>query len=162
MLAFAMAAADVQQTILSSFYTPNRNPGESDVACTGTESDGATSTRNSLPDIISTSPKPDPDAGDEASSELLDASLRCANWLQSLATSYMALAVVPELAELLSWPAESLADAALAFVFSAHRFRGRIRPILASQSTCTLYAHTLCPHNTAHFLAHKIELHARS
>ncbi len=123
MLAFAMATSDVQKTILNSFYTPTRTLGTSDVF-TGIESNGTTSANISLPATIATNPNTAFNAGDEVSSELLDASLRCANWLQSLATSYMALAAVPELAELLVWPAESLADAALAFVFSAHRFRG--------------------------------------
>jgi hypothetical protein len=125
MLAFAMAGADVQKTILNSFYTPSRY--QAGDACTGTASKGITCTHDSLPGTIASSPNvlnPTLDSGDEASNELLIASLRCANWLLSLATSYMALVAVPELAELLAWPAESLADAALTFVFSAHRFRG--------------------------------------
>ena len=138
MLAFAMAAPDVQKTILSSFYTPIRNPGTTD-AYTVTDS----ASYKSLPDTNINSPnvKPVPNAGDEASSELLDATLRCAHWLQSLATSYMALAAVPELTELLAWPAESLADAALTFVFSAHRFRGQ--QLDSSQRTRTSSLRTL-------------------
>jgi hypothetical protein len=153
MLAFAMAATDVQNTILNSFYTPNRNPGTADVH-TGTDK----SSHKSLPDTITNSPNSAPNAGDEASSELLDASLRCAHWLQSLATSYMALAAVPELSELLVWPAESLADAALAFVFSAHRFRGQ-QPDSRTRMHVQRTVHTSVTH---HVKLSPLLLHARS
>ena len=116
MLAFSLAEIGVKESIMNSFYRPSRL----DVFVP----DYGLSERNDDTDPAETKTARTDTVEDQATISLLADSIACARWLQALATSYMALAAVPELAEVLPWPAETLADAALVFVFSAHRFRG--------------------------------------
>ena len=118
MLAFSLAKSDIQERVLNSFYLPTRLD----------TSEGDNSSPKSDQLAMKLSYLSDGDSiertGAAAINELLRDSLLCSQWLQALATSYMALAAVPELAEVLALPTATLADAALVFVFNSHRFRG--------------------------------------
>jgi hypothetical protein len=128
MLAFSLAETSVKKRVMNSFFRPSR--------LNVLVSNNAFRAKSEEKDTVQTKAADGTcSAENQATISLLTDSIACATWLQALATSYMALATVPELAEVVASSAETLADAALVFVFSAHRFRGvpRLRPQFSSR-----------------------------